>query len=337
MGLFESMGPPVPVTVIGGFLGAGKTTLLNRLLHDAGGRRIAVLVNDFGEVNIDAELIVGVEGDVIKMSNGCICCTIKSDVTGALIRLIEREDRPEHVAIETSGISNPGAVVEMLIELQRMGAIRLDGVVSLVDAEHFLDLEGESAQLARLQARAADVAVISKCDLVDRARVDAVRAKLGEHAPHLRIIEAIDGDVPIDLLMAGDEGEVRAPDHRDHDGCEEHDHSDDLDAHGFRSWCFTTTAPVRFSALKDVLKALPREIHRAKGFLNLVERPGDRLVLHVVGRRIFVRTIGSWAEERPATKLVLIGRAGEGVDWPKIQADLEGCACGHAAEREPRR
>ena len=124
---------PPSATIISGFLGAGKTTLLNHVLTSCVDRKVGVLVNDFGSIGIDNELIVGVEDDVISLVNGCICCTIKNDVVQGVLRLLEREDAPTHIIVETSGVSDPGTVAQTFLDLQRQGHLRLDGVVAVVD------------------------------------------------------------------------------------------------------------------------------------------------------------------------------------------------------------
>lgn len=167
--------PPIAVSVLSGFLGAGKTTLVNHLIRTSN-ERIAVLVNDFGTINIDAELIVGVSGDTIQLSNGCICCTIKNDVVQALQRLTDSDSgaRPDRVLIEASGISDPGTLRETFLQFERSGSTRFDGNIVVVDAEQFSTLKNESAILARCQLLAADLVVINKIDLLPHLDVDLV-------------------------------------------------------------------------------------------------------------------------------------------------------------------
>lgn len=127
--------PSIPVTIIAGFLGAGKTSLLNHILHGQHSKRIAVLVNDFGSINIDAELVVDVEEDLISLANGCICCSIRNDLQLTLVRLARLPNPPEHIVIETSGVSDPAAVAQVFYDPDLWRVVNLDAIVTLVDAE----------------------------------------------------------------------------------------------------------------------------------------------------------------------------------------------------------
>lgn len=317
-------GPLTPVTVVGGFLGAGKTTLVNRVIRETRGRRIGVLVNDFGELDVDGALISGVAGGVMSLANGCICCSIKDDLVGALLRLLERPDRPEHLLIETSGISNPGAVVETLTDLQRSGLLRLDGVITVVDAERFTLAGAAQGDLERCQVRAADLVVINKVDLVERGRLEALRAELRAEVPEARILEAIEAELPPEILFELEGRAARVGSHHEH-----HDCGDDCapaapELHGFATWSTTVPGALSFKALVQALKALPPGILRVKGLLHVAERPGDRLALNVVGRRIHVETVGTFGEATPSSRLVLIGEAGS-VDPEALERCVEGC------------
>jgi G3E family GTPase len=284
---------PAGVTVVAGFLGAGKTTLVNRLVGHLEGVRTAVVVNDFGSAIVDAAQIVGVQG-IVELPNGCICCTIRNDITSTLLTLIEREDGPRHVIVETSGVADPRPVAASLLELQRLGGIRLDGVLVVVDAEH-LALAGEHARLQRAQIQAADAIVLNKIDLVPPERVAEVRSAIASIAPGARIVEAVEADVPKDLILTLEHGPKAGGEHL-------HDHLDAFTTHTFR-----TKRPLAWSTLAPILVDLDPGVFRVKGFVQLVERGTDRILLHVVGRRVYVRTVEPWTGE-PETELILIGR-----------------------------
>lgn len=273
-----------PVTILTGFLGAGKTTLVNHLLTAGSERRIGVLVNDFGEVNIDEQLIVGRSEGVISLANGCICCTMQGDLQNSVRQVLERPTQPDHLLVEASGLSNPGPLAEAFFQLQKQGALRLDGVVAVVDAARFPfdDLAGQA--LARDQVLASDLVVVNKVDLVPPARVEAITQAVRRRLPKARILPALRAQVPPDVLL----GLSAWPDERH----PPHVHGHDLESLGYRSLLFRTERPFDFRRLVAVIEALPAGIVREKGVIHVKERPGDRLALNCVGRRVHVETLG---------------------------------------------
>jgi G3E family GTPase len=302
--------PPLPVTLIGGFLGAGKTTLVNGLLQRAEGRRLGVLVNDFGDVNVDAELIVGMEGEVLRLSNGCICCSLRDGLTQTLFRLVEQERELDHVLVEASGASDPAALVETLRELQRLGLFRFDGLVTVVDAPSLVGpgtgALDEVAALRRRQIQAADLLVLSKLDLVPGLQ-HPPRAQLEALHPNARIIEAVQGDVPLDALLGLDpRGEELAP-----------------GPHPvFSTFTWAQAGPVPFRPLFDRLADLPPSILRAKGFVHLSERPNQKVILHLAGGRLHAQPAGGWGAAGAQGRLVFIGTF-DPPEADRIQTELD--------------
>ncbi len=328
---------PIGLTVIGGFLGAGKTTLLNRILRDAGDRRLAVLVNDFGAINIDAELVESREGETISLRNGCICCSVGGDFIGELALLRDRADPPEHVVVEASGVADPGAIVV----LGDMPGYRRDAAVVVADAETVRERAAAEATGHQIlgQLRAADLLVLNKTDLVAGERVAELRAWLREVVgPSTAIVETSHGAVPADVVLGIDPARGRATratrderderdEHHAHDGPEHDGHAHDRAGHAphpsFESWSWSGPRPLSGTALVDELKALPDGIVRAKGLLHLREDAAHRYVLQVVGRRFSIEADRRWADgERPASQLVVIGLPGS-VDAERLAATLE--------------
>ncbi|MEM1022201.1 MAG: GTP-binding protein [Myxococcota bacterium] len=286
------MTQPLPVTLVGGFLGAGKTTLINQLLVQAHGLRMGVVVNDFGPMDIDGELLVGVEGEVMRLSNGCICCTLRQGLVDTVLGLVETRAELEHLVVEASGASDPAALLEPLRELQRMALIRLDGMVTVVDAEALdLDAEGELGRLQRSQVVAADILILNKMDLVSDA--DEPRLALTRLRPDARIIEAVKAQVPLGALLGFGGGERASPQALGHPA--------------FRSFAWTRQDPLPFRSTFETLQGLPPEVLRAKGFVDFEERPGQKVALHLAGRRLWAQPVGDWGEEVPMTRLVFIG------------------------------
>ncbi len=268
---------PIPVTVIAGYLGAGKTTLVNHLLRHAEGRRLVVLVNDFGEVAIDADLIVARDGDKLILANGCMCCAIGGDVLGAFDCALTREPRPDAILIEASGVAEPQRIADYA---RAEPDLALDSIVVLVavDAIDRLLRDVFVGETVRRQIVAADLLVINRGDLVDDAMRRAVAERLRAIAPHAAIVETIRAELPVDAVldpaMTGS-GLACTPIDRAAPG----DHE-----RIFERWSLDAGPARDAETLRAALTDLPTGLHRLKGFVGFTDGSAPALVQCVAGR-----------------------------------------------------
>lgn len=244
------MAGQIPVAVIGGYLGAGKTTLLNRQLAQAQGVKLAVLVNDFGSVNIDAALIASRDGETISLVNGCVCCSIGDNLGLALHDLAERPDGPDRIVIEASGVADPARIADYAESHPRL---TLDTIVVVADPETIRSRAHDKyvGDLVRLQLASADVIVLSRTDIVDAGTCRDVRLWIEAEVPRARLAASHDID------------------------------------HGrmFATWTFASELPLDGTALRAAIAALPATVVRAKGIVCLAEAPDRRFVLQCAGGR----------------------------------------------------
>jgi G3E family GTPase len=311
---------PIPVTIIGGFLGAGKTTLLNHILSQHHGVRVGVLVNDFGAINIDAKLVVGVDGDTVSLANGCVCCSIRDDLIPACMALVQRENPPERLIVETSGVSDPFRVANtfMLPELERVMA--LDSVLTIVDADQFPGLmRGEMASLARIQVQDADMVVLNKVDLAGAGNLETTRAIVKELVPRARMLEATHGRVPLELIIGGGIQAVN----RAH-SIASHDQSGPAHDHPFSTWHWTSERPLSLPRLRSLIETLPDTVYRLKGIVFVEEMPSHQVVMQMVGRRYDIGDTEPWGSRQPGSEIVLIASQ-DGIDRNALRLAFEGC------------
>ncbi len=338
----------IPATVVTGFLGAGKTSLIQNLLRTADGRKLAFVINEFGELGIDRELILGcgIEGceddDIVELANGCICCTVADDFLPSMKKLIERADPPEHIVIETSGLALPKPLVQAFNWPEVKARATVDGVIAVIDAaavasgrfaddpeavarqraaDPNLDHENPLEEVFEDQLACADLVVLNKRDLVSAEELARVRAEIAAALrPGVRVVESKQGDLPASALLglaaAAEDDLASRPSH--HDAEEEHDHED------FESFSIALSAVSDPAALEGrILKAIEKfGVLRVKGFVDV---PGKALrhVIQGVGPRLVRHFDRAWKPgETRSSRIVVIGL--KGLDRKGIEAEIRG-------------
>lgn len=339
----------IPATVITGFLGAGKTTLIRNLLATANGRRIALIINEFGDLGVDGDVLKGCgeetcsEDDIVELTNGCICCTVADDFVPTMEKLIGKDRHVDHIVIETSGLALPQPLVNAFNWPQIRERVTVDGVVTVVDsaavaegrfaddeekltaqraADEALDHESPLEELFEDQLTAADMIVLNKSDLVDDAALGRIEKDVSGHIGRaVKLVRASNGSLPADVLLglaSATEGEIvnRKSHHEIHhaDG-HEHDHDE------FDSFVVETDAVADAASLKDRLRPVieKHDILRIKGFVNVAGKP-MRLQVQAVGKRIDQHFDREWGGDVRKTRLVVIGL--HDMDRGAINAEL---------------
>ena len=303
----------VPVLLVAGFLGAGKTTFVNHLLAHAEGRRIAAVVNDFGAINIDAELIAGAADGVVSLSNGCICCSLEGDLLRTLAVLLRRDPRPDLIVIETSGVADPADVVRNLMDPLIWREAPLQTVLCVVDATAPVAMLDDA--LLRSQVRAADVVALSKTDLADAAGHAEVRDAVRAMRPAAVVVDALHGEVPAALLFPPDLDRMPAP-------REPGPRRPALDRFETLSW--TSEQPVSLPRLQEAIGRLAPKLARAKGLFETVEQPGRWTVFQFAGGRATLAPGGTPAAGTPRTRIVFVAEIGV-LSSAEIDRVMAGC------------
>jgi G3E family GTPase len=296
---------PIPVTILTGFLGAGKTTLLNYILTERHGHRIAVIENEFGEINIDSELVLSTDEEIFELTNGCVCCvaTARADLLRILEKLLTRRERLDHILVETSGLADPSPVAQTFFVDPVAGGVNLDAIVTLVDAKHAAADVGLNQQAVD-QIVIADRIIVNKVDLVGEGELAELEKRVRALNATAPILHSSHAKVELEnILGIGAFSSQRASFSLDED---QHSHDPALE-----SVSFVFERPFDRAKLEDWVQALAAErgddIWRMKGIVALANEP-RRYVLQGVRRMTDLKPADAWGAEKPLSKLVFIGR-----------------------------
>lgn len=359
----------LPVTIITGFLGSGKTTLLNHILTNQDGLKTAVLVNEFGEVGIDNDLLITTGDDnMVELSNGCICCTINNDLLEAVYKVLERSDKIDYLVVETTGLADPLPVALTFLGTELRDLTRLDSIVTVVDAENY-SLDLFNSQAAYNQIAYGDIILLNKMDVVEEADADLLEVKLRDIKEDARILRTDHSNVPLPLILSvglfesdkyfGDKAESKANDHSEHDhsGHDHHDHSSHahgaedhadcdhdhghcehdhdhsahshLDIDGFTSVSFDRDQPLAIRKFQHFLDNQLPASVFRAKGILWFDESPKRHIFHLSGKRFSLED-EEWNGRPKKTQVVFIG---QNLDEDMIKEQVESCFCIESANR----
>ncbi len=325
----------MPVTIITGFLGSGKTTLLNQILHNKEDLKVAVLVNEFGDINIDSQLLISTDDDMMELSNGCICCTINDGLVDAVYRILERDERIDYMVIETTGVADPLPIVLTFLGTELRDFTNIDSILTLIDAETF-NSEHFQSEAALKQITYGDIILLNKTDLVGEEKLVELESFIKETRVGAKILRTSYGEVALPLILDVDltpkdeysslieeDSHEHHHHHHDHDHDHEHHHhhSNHLENDGFVSISFQSDRPFDVHKFETFLnEKMPENVFRAKGILWFSDSE-LRHIFQLSGPR-YQLDADEWSTANRQNQLVFIGRD---LDKNEIYSQLNNC------------
>jgi G3E family GTPase len=276
------------------------------------------------------------DGDIINLSNGCVCCNIRDDLVAAVTQIMARPEQPEYVLLEASGVADPSGIALTFMDESMRERIRLDSIMCVVDAEQIFAAP-EMMELKLRQVAFADMLILNKVDLVAPKEIERIKTWLDDRFHRYRLVPTSHGNVPLEILLSvgrfdpsrvdgiSSHDEPNHPSDCDDPHCGHHDHGYREDhSQAFRTWSYETEEPLSLEALREAARKLPASVYRCKGVVHTTEDPDRRTILQVVGKRVDIATAGEWNGREPRTRIIAIG-ARDGVDGAALQQAFDQC------------